>query len=47
MAIRVEQLRREFVVGRGRSRKVIPAVDSISFQVEAMYTTEQFDVVMY
>ncbi|MDT7571706.1 MAG: viologen exporter family transport system ATP-binding protein [Actinomycetota bacterium] len=34
MAIDVEQLRREFVVGRGRSRKVIPAVDSISFHVD-------------
>jgi ABC-2 type transport system ATP-binding protein len=34
MAITVEALRREFVSGRGRSRKVVEAVDAISFDVE-------------
>ncbi|HWL37209.1 MAG TPA: ATP-binding cassette domain-containing protein [Frankiaceae bacterium] len=33
MAITVEALRREFVSGRGRSRKVVEAVDTISFDV--------------
>jgi ABC-2 type transport system ATP-binding protein len=34
MTIGVRDLRREFVAGRGRGRKVVPAVDGISFDVE-------------